>query len=198
MKRHYIVIAGSIGTGKTTTTEAVAKAMPNCSAFVEVRDTFLARFYEDPNRYAFLNQLAYSLQYLEQAVEISKSTSHIVQDRSIYDTHQVFSQWRRETGLIFEDEFELLQRIFRASDRLARPTLLVLLESSVDVALSRIIARDLPTELGLTNEFLSDLTLRYTEWFDRFGLAPKLRLPTDTTSVDEVVDTILTVLRRAC
>jgi deoxyadenosine/deoxycytidine kinase len=134
------------------------------------------------------------LQYLEQSVEASAIASHIVQDRSIYDTHQVFSQWRREEGLILEDEFELLERIFRAADRLIRPTLVVLLEASVEIATRRIIARNLPTELGLTPEFLTTLTARYADWFEHFQLAPKLRISTDAHSVDEVVRTIVASL----
>jgi deoxyadenosine/deoxycytidine kinase len=191
LKRHYIVIAGSIGVGKTTTTQALATALPNCTPLFEFRDQFLARFYEDPTRYAFLNQLAYSLQYLEQAAEIAMLSSNIVQDRSIYDTHQVFSEWRKETGLITEEEFELLARAFRTADRLSRPTLVVLLEAPVQVAMERIVERKIATELGLTSEFLSFLSSRYAAWFDSLEIAPKVRISTGDQSVDQVVAKIL-------
>lgn len=196
MRRHYIVIAGSIGTGKTTTSEAVASMVPGWAALVETRDTFLARFYDDPKKYAFLNQLAYSLQYVEQAVEISMATRDIVQDRSIYDTHQVFSQWRREAGLICEDEFELLERTFRIAHRLVCPTLLVLLECSIEVASRRIVSRNMTTELGLTSPFLSELSHRYANWFEHFDLSPKLRLSTDHQPVASVVDSILSAVHQ--
>jgi deoxyadenosine/deoxycytidine kinase len=194
VSRHYITIAGSIGVGKTTTTEALGAALPRTVARVEVRDIFLSRFYENPKRYAFLNQMAYSLQYLDHASEIAAISSNVVQDRSIYDTHQVFSQWRLETGLINRDEFELLDRIFRIADKLARPTLFVLLEASVEVAQQRILARALPTELGLTKEFLSVLTQRYTTWFEQLQLGPKIRISTDAQPIQEVVSRILSAL----
>jgi deoxyadenosine/deoxycytidine kinase len=188
------VIAGSIGVGKTTTTQAVGDVLADSIALVEVRDLFLARFYDDPERYAFLNQMAYSLQYLEQTAEIAATSSNIVQDRSIYDTHQVFSQWRYETGLIVKDEFELLDRIFRIADKMARPTIFVLLEASVEVALERITARALPTELGLTKEFLSRLSERYADWFEQLQLGPKVRISTDSQPIHEVVSRILRVV----
>lgn len=191
----YIVVAGSIGVGKTTTVEALVRTLQSCVGFYEFRDRYLQRFYDDPTKFAFLNQLAYSLQYLEQASEIASLSCHAAQDRSIYDTHQVFSQWRRDIGLIHEDEFELLARIFRAADRIVRPTLMVLLDAPVDVAMARIKQRRLATEMDLTTQFLEELSDQYMRWFDVFDLCPKLKLCTDKQAPHEVVQAILRALR---
>ena len=194
MKRHHIIVCGSIGVGKTSVVRGMVDALPAARPFFEERDLYLARFYAEPEKYAFLNQLAYSLQYLEQAVQIMGTPENVVQDRSIYDTHSVFSRWRLQTGLIDRDEFAMLDRIAQCSDSLARPTLMVFLRATVEVAMTRVAVRGTPTEVGLEAGFLQMLSAEYERWFGEFEVCRKLALNTDSDPVELVVEKILSRL----
>jgi deoxyadenosine/deoxycytidine kinase len=190
----YVIVAGNIGTGKTTAVQQVSLRLKTATAFYEERDVYLARFYSDPERYAFVNQLAYSLQYLNQAVHISKCNEVVIQDRSIYDTHEVFSTMRFEDGLINNEEFRLLERIYDTCHLITQPTLLVVLDASVDVAYQRFEARAHELEVGLTKELLHKLRDRYLAWYSSFNLCAKVLINTDDKPIQIVRESIIGTL----
>jgi deoxyadenosine/deoxycytidine kinase len=190
----YVIVAGNIGTGKTTAVQQVSLRLKTAAAFYEERDIYLARFYSDPERYAFVNQLAYSLQYLTQAAHISKSNEVVIQDRSIYDTHEVFSTMRFEEGLIKNEEFLLLERIHDACHLITQPSLLVVLDASVDVAYRRFKARAHELEKGLTKQLLHRLRNRYLAWYSSFDLCAKVLIRTDDAPIQIVAQSIIEAL----
>lgn len=190
----YVIVAGNIGTGKTTAVQQVSLLLKSATAFYEERDVYLARFYSDPVQYAFINQLAYSLQYLNQAAHISKCDEVVVQDRSIYDTHEVFSTMRFEEGLIKSEEFLLLKRIYDTCHLITQPSLLVLLDASVEVAYQRFEARAHELEQGLTKELLHRLRDRYLAWYSSFALCAKILIRTDDKPAQTVAESIIGAL----
>lgn len=187
----YVIVAGIIGTGKTTAVQQVSLRLEKAAAFYEERDVYLSRFYSDPARYAFMNQLAYSLQYLSQAAHILKCEETVIQDRSIYDTHDVFSRMRFEEGLIKSEEFLLLKRIYDSCHLLTQPSLLVMLDASVEVAHRRVEARAHELEQGLTKELLYGLRDRYLAWYSSFDLCPKILIRTDDVPPQTVAESII-------
>lgn len=194
-KPTYVTIAGTIGAGKSTTVQALATLLPDSETYQEVRDIYLERFYADPSRFGFLNQLAYSLQYLEQAVAISRSShAYVLQDRSIYDTHEVFSRMRLQQGVIDPDAFVLLSRIARACVSLSTPDLLVHLTVNPTEALRRVRLRAFAEEARITQALLLDLDAAYRKWFDGFTLCRKLEIETTCKSPDEVCAAIVSAV----
>lgn len=196
--RQYTIIAGSIGTGKTTTAKYLAGLIPDCTIFTETRDIYLEKFYSSPKHYAFHNQLAYSLQYLEHAVSIAKCNNFVIQDRSIYDTHYVFSEMHYKNGLISDDDFSLLERIMRASNEIVKPNLMVLLDSSVDISYNRMMERGIKEEMNVTKEYLHDLRQVYLEWFTMYELSPKLLLSTNDVDTASLARVILDKMINTC
>jgi len=194
----YIVIAGNIGAGKTTIIELISYALRPCEVFREQPDIYLERYYHDPATFAFLNQLSYSLQFLEQAARISQCGSDctVVQDRSIYDTHQVFSRLVMASGFVSPDEFSLLERIYRAADLLVRPTLLVVLDANVDVVFQRMRHRGHKVEARVSTDYLIRLRDAYIHWYEEFDLCRKVLIRTDEQSPEAVARCVLDAVDR--
>ena len=190
--RPYIIIAGNICVGKTTTCELLGKSLA-CSVFYEKREILLKEYYSDPDKFAFLNQLTYSLQFLEQAVEISKCKGAAVQDRSIYDTHNVFSRLHLQSNRISSLEFSLLDRILRSADQLIRPSLLILLDAPIDTVYKRMQVRGFNEELSVTPAYLAELQDLYLSWFKAFDICDKKYFNTDSVQPQQLARDILKV-----
>jgi deoxyadenosine/deoxycytidine kinase len=188
--RLYIVIAGNLGTGKSTAADLLAQEYPGTRLYLETREQILERFYAEPERLAFNLQLDYSLQYLEHALSIARSDGVVVQDRSIFDTHEVFSALRYRAGSIDSDQFRSLDRIFKMAVALAKPTHLVLLDAQPEVSLQRVVSRALSAERGVTLQLVRDLRNEYLSWFEGFELCPKTRIDTTYLMPTEVVSQV--------
>lgn len=190
--RAYAVLAGSIAVGKTATTQCIADSVADCLALVETRDERLDLFYEDPKSFAFTNQLGYTLQFLEKAAIIANSDARVaVGDRSLYDTHDVFSRWRYQEGTLATHEFALLERAYHIGKLLVKPTALVLLEADIDVAWNRMQQRAEYAERRVTVAYLRDLDRAYRNWYESFSDCPKIRLRTDDTGIDEIAQRVI-------
>jgi deoxyadenosine/deoxycytidine kinase len=192
----YIIVTGNIGTGKTTSVQHANLLLNNSVAFYEERDIYLSRFYSNPVKYAFLNQLAYSLQYLNHAALISKYDEVVIQDRSIYDTHEVFSKMRLNDGMISNEEFLLLKRIYDASTLIVQPTLMVMLDASVEVTYKRFLARAHQQEVGLTKGLLEELKDVYRTWYTEFDVCKKILINTDNIAPLMVAESIVKTINK--
>ena len=190
----YIIVAGNIGTGKTSVIEALGARLEGFLVLFEKRDVFLERYYSDPPNYAFLNQLAYSLQYLEQAVQIAKSSTGVVQDRSIYDTHHVFSRMMYDEGAIPGEQFSLLERVFNAADALVQPTLLVMLHAPADLVYDRMVRRGAKEEGKVPKSYLATLGDAYDRWYSEFDRCDKMLISTQEKSPEEAAEQVASAL----
>lgn len=192
--RRYIVLVGGLAVGKTSTARRVGELMSAAEIFIETRDEYLEAFYADPGRFAFLNQLAYTLQFVEQAALIAKSDAElVVQDRSIYDTHEVFTLSRFQEKAISEREVRLLERGLRAADIMIRPNAIVLLEADAETAYARLVDRGETVERQVTLDYMRGLDAAHRQWFDRIDWCPTESIRTDDRSVNQVAENVLDI-----
>src|ERR1017187_2434233 len=161
----YVVIAGSIGVGKSTLLDGLLQQLAGSVGYREERESFLAEFYQEPAKHAFTLQLAYSLQYLQHSIAIHDEQRLVIQDRSIWDTHHVFSRWRRELGFISAIEFQLLNRIVEICEMHRKPDLFIMLDADVQTSLERIRARKLKEEAISTADCLQHRRVYFGRWF---------------------------------
>jgi deoxyadenosine/deoxycytidine kinase len=190
MERKYVIIAGGIGTGKTTVAQLLRALIDKCVVVDERRGRYLFEFYEDPRAFAFKNQLDYTIQYLERGIALASEAGVLVQERSIFDTHEVFSRMQLRCGNIDAREFDLLDRMYRIGAGLLRPALLVLLEAETDIAFGRMRARGEPEERLADCTYVAALAEEYRQWFAAFERCPKHRLKTDNESPEALAETI--------
>jgi len=186
----HIIIAGGICTGKTTLSTSLASVSANAIAFPEKKGTFLAQFYRDSS-FAFMNQLDYTIQMMERAPAILRHTGTIVEDRAIFDTHEVFSTMMVNDGLMARWQFDTLTRLYDSWRQLVRPTLLILLDCSPEVSFRRMRARGDQEEDPVTIAYLSRLHALYLSWYARFDLCQKILIETDTLEIPEVLKQVV-------
>lgn len=172
-----IVIEGIIGAGKTTLAKQIQERIPRSKLYEEPvgGNPYLAKFYQDPGRWALEMQywlMAKRYQMHEEAIkEEWYSGITTIHDRSIYGD-SVFASVLHQDGLIDDLGYHsYLQHRQCMEKSLLIPQQVIYLEVSVDVALSRIKGRGRDCENGITEEYLQKLSISYEKLiFDLGGV----------------------------
>ena len=82
----HIAIAGNIGSGKTTLTGLLSRHYGWEPQYEDAENNpYLNDFYEDMQRWSFNLQIFFLNKRFKSIVEIKKSISTVVQDRTIYE-----------------------------------------------------------------------------------------------------------------
>jgi deoxyadenosine/deoxycytidine kinase len=111
MKHHFITIEGNIGAGKTTLSHLLAEHY-NARLVLEefAENPFLAKFYEQPQQYAFPVELFFMAERYKQLKEL-------VHNKDLFQ-HVTISDYLFTKCLLFakvnlpEEEFRLYQKLF--------------------------------------------------------------------------------------
>src|SRR5580692_4350320 len=137
----YIAIEGPIGVGKTSLARALAKEL-NARVVLEgvEENPFLARFYEDPDKYALPVQLYFLLTRYNQQRELAQQdlfASATVADY-LLAKDRIFARLNLDP-----DELVLYEGVYRLLDgQLAKPDLVVYLRARVEVLAERLRKRN--------------------------------------------------------
>lgn len=102
---HLITLAGTIGAGKTQWGKVIAKHF-GVELLEEKVDgnPFLAKYYEDPERYSFHLQIFF-LNHRFRAIKEAMAHPNSVLDRSIYEDAMIFARLQYENGSMDEAEY---------------------------------------------------------------------------------------------
>jgi deoxyadenosine/deoxycytidine kinase len=180
---NHIVVAGTIATGKTTLTEALASTL-GLAAMVErpKANPFLERFYADQPRWALASQLWFATDSARQHRKIQRSGG-AVQDHSVYENVHVFGAALADAGVLTENEWQLLLDATGPTiDSLPSPSIVLLVEAPVEDLMTRIRTRGRPYEAGLDSEYLTRLSHRRREYFEGWERSPVVLV--DSGSID--------------
>lgn len=163
----YIVVEGVIGVGKTSLCQLLAQQL-NSRLLLEVveENPFLARFYEDPDRYAFQVQTFFLLSRFKQLQELDQQPlfeRHTVADY-LFDKDFIFASVN-----LAGPEWELYRGLYeQLKPRLTMPDLVVYLRAEPDLLLERISRRGREFERSIEPDYLRRLAVAYDEYFSRF------------------------------
>jgi len=187
----FIVVSGLIGAGKTTFTKSLAEHLGYKAMFEPVESNpYLARFYEDPKRWAYPMQeylkhrrfAAY--QYAYWGIRCGEFNG-VVLDRSIHED-TVFAEINRDIGNIHELDWNTYLQGFQDFQAfLPEPDMYIFLDVDPELARRRVLQRARPEEQtttldgadenqGIPLAYLKTLHAGYLKWIR--AIAPRMQV----------------------
>ncbi|WP_050613539.1 deoxynucleoside kinase [Bacillus testis] len=175
-----ITIAGTVGVGKSTITNALAKALNFRTSFEKVdTNPYLDKFYDDFSRWSFHLQVYFLSERFKEQKRIFEYGGGFIQDRSIYEDTGIFAKMHYEKGTMSKVDYENYTSLFEAmvmTPYFPHPDLLIYLEGSFEDVLARIKERGRPMEQQTPVEYWEEMYKRYEDWINSFNACPVLRL----------------------
>jgi deoxyadenosine/deoxycytidine kinase len=203
MRKKLILVAGNIGSGKTSLTERIGERLGWHTAYESVADNpYLPHFYKDMKAWSFHLQVFFLGHRAEQHLEMWNDPRSAIIDRSIYEDAYIFARALHHMGNINEIDYQSYRRVFDLVTRsLPSPSLLIYLKAPVPVLMERIQARARDMETGISADYLCLLESFYDDWMRSFDLCPVLTIRTDdldfvhrprhlTTVIERIQDTL--------
>ena len=180
MTKRFIVVAGNIGTGKTSITERIGGRLGWRTAFESVADNpYLAEFYADMRQWSFHLQVFFLGHRAGQHLALATAPESAIVDRSIYEDAHIFARALHHLGNLNERDYRSYRAVFDlVVGGLPRPDLLLYLRAPAPVLMQRIHKRGRDIESGITSEYLALLDSFYEEWMHTFDLCPVLTIQT--------------------
>jgi deoxyguanosine kinase len=181
--KKYIVVEGPIGVGKTSLAKMIAAEFQARSLFEKVENNpFLPKFYEDPETYAFQNQIFFLLSRYQQQRDLSQQdlfSQSTVADY-LFAKDKIFA-----TLTLSNEELTLYQQVYQLLDpRIPKPDLVIYLQARPEVLYKRIKKRDKSYEKGVTLEYLKEVAQAYNQFFFHYDETPLLVV--NTSEIDFV------------
>ncbi len=169
----FIAVEGAIGVGKTTLAKKLAASFNYATLLEDAEENpFLEKFYRNKERAALSTQLfflflrAQKIQDMRQAdiFEPVRVADFLV------EKDPLFARVNLE-----RDEFDLYEKVYQQLTIDApKPDLVIYLQASTDVLLSRIEQRGIGFEQGIGRRYLERLNEVYSEFFLYYDDAPLL------------------------
>lgn len=181
MTKRFIVVAGNIGTGKTSVTERIGARLGWRTAFESVVDNpYLAQFYADMRQWAFHLQVFFLGHRAQQHLALAQDPDSAISDRSIYEDAHIFARALYHLGNLSERDYRSYRTLFDlVVASLPKPDLLLYLHAPVPVLMERIQGRGRSMESGISADYLTLLDSFYDEWLRTFDLCPVLTIHTN-------------------
>lgn len=184
MKYSYLVIEGNIGAGKTSLASLLAEETGSRLVLEAFSDNpFLAKFYEEPDRYAFQLELSFlSERYHQIKTELGHPDlfgQTVISDYFLAKSF-IFSKYNLK-----DDEMKLFEKLFSIINLQApKPDLYVYLHLPVERLLENIRQRGRSYEKHIKYEYLREVQEGY---FGFFKSQQEMKiLVIDTSNIDFV------------
>ena len=172
----FIAISGNIGVGKTTLTTVLAERFGWIGCFEkEVKNPYLADFYQDMRQWAFHSQLFFLKERIKDHLQIQAHPAVCIQDRTIYEDAEIFARNLYDRQLMSERDYATYSDLYHAvSGALQPPDVFVYLRASIWTLISRIRKRGRDYEQKIDKEYLAQLNFAYDRWAN--DIAQRYRL----------------------
>lgn len=166
-KYNYISIEGNIGAGKTSLATRISEDF-NAKLILEQfeENSFLPKFYKEPDKYAFPLELSFLAERFEQ---LKKDLTHrdLFKDFTISD-YFIFKSFIFARKNLPDDTFSLYKKLFEIiSESLPKPDLLVYLYLDIPNLLRNIHHRGRDYELEIKKDYLEKIQESYLDFIKR-------------------------------
>ena len=184
-----IVLAGTIGAGKTSLTQMLAEHLGTKAYYESVDDNpILPLFYQDPQKYGFLLQIYFLNRRLDEIKEAAQHKLSVL-DRSIFEDNLLFrlnADLGRATGTEADIYSSLLGNMLEElpNQPLAKkPSLLIHIKVCFPTMLERIKKRGRAYEQIDADpslyQYYEELNQRYVDWYAHYDESPKMMIDGD-------------------
>ncbi|MBY7141548.1 deoxynucleoside kinase [Virgibacillus sp. NKC19-3] len=175
-----ITVAGTVGVGKSTMTNALAHALQFKTSLEKVdTNPYLEKFYEDFERWSFHLQIYFLAERFKEQKKIFEYGGGFIQDRSIYEDTGIFARMHYENGTMPKTDYETYKNLFDAmvmTPYFPHPDLLIYLEGTFDEIIERIHERGREMEKNTPISYWEEMYTRYENWINNFNACPILRI----------------------
>ena len=160
----YISIEGNIGAGKTSLSKLLAEDLGSKLVLEEfTENTFLPKFYENPERYAFPVELSFLSERFSQ-LKRELNTADLFSPNIISDYFiskcQIFAK-----NNLSKDEYDLFMKMYEIVEATCpKPDLMVYLYLDVEDLHYNIRKRGRSYEQSITDEYLVNIQNQYLEY----------------------------------
>jgi deoxyadenosine/deoxycytidine kinase len=169
----FIAVEGSIGVGKTTLAKKLAASFNYATLLEDAEENpFLERFYRSREQVALATQLFFLFQRAQKIQDMRQT--------DIFEPTRV-ADFLMEKDPLFarinldRDEYQLYEKVYQQlTINAPKPDLVIYLQASTDVLLSRIENRGLAIERSIDRGYLERLNEVYSEFFLYYDGAPLL------------------------
>ena len=166
MQNHkFIVIEGNIGAGKSTLSKKIAKDFGAKLILEEFSDnSFLPKFYKNPERFAFpleLSFLADRFTQLQEELSNLELFNNLIVSDYYFMKSLIFAK-----NTLNRDEYKLYQKLFNIIyPSLPKPDLYVYLHRPTDRLMENIKKRGREYEQEITKQYLNSVQEGYFNYF---------------------------------
>ncbi len=177
----FVVVAGNIGSGKTTLTKKLSERLGWKPHFESVSDNpYLADFYKDMSRWSFPLQVYFLTHRFNTHKDIETMTASSIQDRSIYEDANIFARSLADSGKLEARDYENYLTLYHSMIKyLSPPTLMIFLRRSIPKLQERIKQRGRDYEQAIPVDYLTSLNNYYDDWYANYNLGKSLIVDTD-------------------
>jgi deoxyadenosine/deoxycytidine kinase len=194
---YFFALAGNIGVGKTTWTCLLSNQFdwrPYYEKVVE--NPYLTDFYHDMERWSFHSQIFFLTQRFKAHLEIQRTTSTCIQDRTIFEDGEIFAWNLYKNNIMSEKDYQNYKDLYQTIiGSLRFPDLIIYLRASIWTLISRIRKRGRDYEKAINKEYLAQLNQAYEDWIKRYTKQHRvliidtddLDIEKDTSRINEIV-----------
>lgn len=164
LNARYIIIEGNIGSGKTSLAAQLANHYKSALLLEEFADnSFLPKFYENPDRWAFpleLSFLADRYHQMKKAFAAAAANQSLIISDYLFDKSLIFAK-----NNLNHNEISLYETFFNiVNENLPKPDLIVFIDNSIEGLQINIKKRARDFEKNISFEYLEKISSGYRQF----------------------------------